>query len=164
MTENRSENSHCCSETGNSQKLLSLRFASDPCCDTLNSVRKRLEKISRSIPQRSFPPVGSHLVSCLIHSCRQGSIIQMIAQTSTGEGGKWLAVTYREAGTRWESASGLSGNSSKTVGLSEKQLRTARNRLKVMTRKSDFKGGWIWELSVSNSSGSSDSDTPPEAA
>ncbi|MDA0810611.1 MAG: hypothetical protein O2945_22510 [Planctomycetota bacterium] len=52
----------------------------------------------------------------------------------------------------------------RSMSFSEKQLRTARIRLKVMTRKSDFKGGWIWELSVSNSPASSDSDTPPEAA
>lgn len=34
----------------------------------------------------------------------------------------------------------------KAVGLSPKQIRTARQRLKVVPRKSDFEGGWIWEL------------------
>ncbi|MGZ0174566.1 MAG: hypothetical protein ACKVHE_34120 [Planctomycetales bacterium] len=52
----------------------------------------------------------------------------------------------------------------RSMGLSEKQLRTARLRLKVTSRKSDFKGGWLWELSVSCSDRSSDSDTPLEAA
>ena len=52
----------------------------------------------------------------------------------------------------------------KTMGLSEKQLRTARLRLKVKSRKSDFKGGWIWELPDSGLLRISDSETPPEAA
>ena len=50
------------------------------------------------------------------------------------------------------------------VGISEKQLRTARTRLKVKSRKSDFKGGWIWELPDLGLPRSSNFDSPPEAA
>lgn len=52
----------------------------------------------------------------------------------------------------------------KTDGLSGKQIRTARERLKVVPYKSDFKGGWIWELPDSELGSSADSAKPPEAA
>lgn len=32
------------------------------------------------------------------------------------------------------------------AGVSEKQLRTARKQLKIKPRKSDFAGGWLWQL------------------
>jgi len=34
----------------------------------------------------------------------------------------------------------------KDEGISQKQLRTARNKLGIKPRKSDFEGGWVWEL------------------
>lgn len=50
----------------------------------------------------------------------------------------------------------------KAVGLSPKQIRTARQRLKVVPRKSDFEGGWIWELPDTAPGRDSGSITPPE--
>lgn len=52
----------------------------------------------------------------------------------------------------------------KAAGLSDKQQRTARQRLKVTSRKSDFEGGWVWELPDSGSAQDAESVIPPEAA
>ncbi|MBI1311364.1 AAA family ATPase [bacterium] len=52
----------------------------------------------------------------------------------------------------------------KAVLVSEKQLRTARGRLKITTRKSDFKGGWIWELPDDAAGSNETAVTPPDAA
>ena len=52
----------------------------------------------------------------------------------------------------------------KAAMLSEKQLRTARRKLKVTTHKSDFKGGWIWELPDDASGSTEAAATPPDAA
>lgn len=72
----------------------------------------------------------------------------------------WLR-DFLDHGTR---AASEGTREAKAVGLSPKQLRTARQRLKVVTRKSDFEGGWIWELPNSDSERGSCSANPPEAA
>jgi len=53
--------------------------------------------------------------------------------------------------------------SARKVGISEKQLRTARTRLKVASRKSDFAGGWIWEWPDANVKQDSRPVDPPDA-
>ena len=37
-------------------------------------------------------------------------------------------------------------NEARKAGISDKQLRTARKQLKIKPRKSDFAGGWFWQL------------------
>lgn len=45
-----------------------------------------------------------------------------------------------------EVAAAMVTGEARKAGISDKQLRTARKQLKIRPRKSDFAGGWLWQL------------------
>jgi putative DNA primase/helicase len=82
----------------------------------------------------------------------------MDTKTQTSEAQDWL----RDLLSSGPVLADLAGRKAKAAGISEKSLRTARERLGVKPFKKDFKGGWLWALSNAKQ-GRPSQDAPEDA-